>query len=304
MDAGTQAKGVAMVLSESADPSLDQLIEALDAAARTTNDEWLSRLNQRKLEEIRFHDADRERLQHATTLEENESTSSNRKFYSVTKNQRDYVNDWLLSHTNGKVFLDYACGEGHAACQCAKVAKLAIGLDISSTSIELSKTNARRLGVDDKTYFLQGDCENTGLPDNSIDVVLCSGMLHHLDLSYAFPELRRILKPGGKILAVEALDYNPLIKAYRKLTPGLRTEWEKEHILSLADVKFARRFFDVSEIRYWNLFNLFATPFRRTRAFDGILSVLDKVDNYMLKVPGIAQMAWSFTFVLNKRNEQ
>lgn len=293
-----------MVLTESADPSLDHLIEALDEAAKTTNSEWLSRLNQRKLEEIKFHDADRERLQNVTTQEENESTSSNRKFYSVTSAQREYVNNWLLDNTKGKVFLDYACGEGHAACDCAKVAKLAIGLDISSTSIELSKTNAKRLGVEHNTYFLQGDCENTGLPDNAVDVVLCSGMLHHLDLSFAFPELRRILKPGGKILAVEALDYNPVIKAYRKLTPALRTEWEKEHILSLADVKFARRFFDVSDIRYWNLFTLLATPFRRTGAFNGILSVLNKADHYLLKVPGLAQMAWSFTFVLTKRNEQ
>ena len=37
----------------------------------------------------------------------------------------------------------------------------------------------------------QGDCENTGLPNTCVDVILCCGMLHHLDLSYAFPEIRR-----------------------------------------------------------------------------------------------------------------
>ena len=46
---------------------------------------------------------------------------------------------------------------------------------------------------------------------------MCCGMLHHLDLSYAFPELRRILSLEGKILAIEALDYNPIIKLYRNI---------------------------------------------------------------------------------------
>jgi len=74
---------------------------------------------------------------------------------------------------------------------------------------------------------------------------MCAGMLHHVELSYAFPELRRVLKPGGRILAAEALNYNPAIKLYRNLTPSLRTAWEKDHILSLKDVRFAQRFFQL-----------------------------------------------------------
>ena len=44
------------------------------------------------------------------------------------------------------------------------------------------------------------------------------------------------------VLGVEALDYNPLIKLYRQLTPDMRTEWEKAHILSLKDLRFAQKF--------------------------------------------------------------
>ena len=118
-------------------------------------------------------------------------------------------------------------------------AELSLGFDISSVSVE----NAREASKEyDNVRFFQADAENTQLPDNSIDRVICSGMLHHLDLSYAFPELRRILKPGGKILAVEALNYNPAIKLYRMLTPSMRTEWEKAHILSLRDITFAKDF--------------------------------------------------------------
>jgi SAM-dependent methyltransferase len=128
-------------------------------------------------------------------------------------------------------------------------------------------------------------------------------MLHHLDLSYAAPELRRLLKPGGRILAMEALNYNPLFRLYRRLTPDLRTEFEKEHILSLKDLAFLSRFFTVRSVQYWHLATLLATPFRRTVAFDSLLRLLDIVDKGMLRIPGLAQMAWMFTFELGKNKE-
>jgi len=80
---------------------------------------------------------------------------------------------------------------------------LSLGFDISDVSVHNVRTRAQEPGLSSNTRFFQADAENTKLPDKSIDAVICSGMLHHLDLSFAFPELRRILKPGGKILAVE-----------------------------------------------------------------------------------------------------
>lgn len=280
----------------------EALLDALHRAAGRSNEEWIASLSSRKRAELEFHDADRASLARVGEGER-EKSSSNRKFYSVTRAQNQYVENWVTEHARGKVFLDYACGEGVQACLAARTASLAIGLDISATSLELARQNAARQRVLESTFFLQGDCEHTGLPDNSIDTVLCSGMLHHLDLSYAFPELRRILKPGGSILAVEALNYNPAIRAYRRLTPHLRTEFERQHILSLKDVRFARRFFRVSDIRYWNLAVLAATPVRHTRIFPTALSVLERVDRAITRIPGIAQMAWSFSFVLTKPTE-
>jgi len=145
----------------------------------------------------------------------------------------------------GKVFLDYACGyAGNALFAASNGASLDIGLDISNVSIENARLKAKEQKLSN-TYFLQADAEDTKIPDSSIDVIICSGMLHHLDLSFAFPELRRILAPNGKILAVESLNYNPFIKLYRFLTPDMRTEWEKHHILSNKDLKFASYFFNV-----------------------------------------------------------
>ena len=123
-------------------------------------------------------------------------------------------------------------------------------------------------------------------------------MLHHLDLSYALPELRRILKPGGVILAVEALDYNPAIKLYRLLTPAMRTEWEKAHILSLKDIRFAKRFFDLGEVRYWHIVGYIAGKFP---LFQMPLDIIDKV---LEKIPFVQLMSWMFTFELVKKIEK
>lgn len=115
------------------------------------------------------------------------------------------------------------------------------------------REDAATAGVAGNSYFVQADAENTKLRDSSIHAIACSGMLDHLDLTKTFPELQQIPALGGAILGVETLDYNPIIKRYRRLISDMRTEWEKAHILSLKDIRFARRYFDQGEIRYWHI---------------------------------------------------
>ena len=160
--------------------------------------------------------------------------------------------------------------------------------------IEFAEKENLKINKEHGICFFQADAENTKLPDNCIDTVICSGMLHHLDLSYAFPELRRILKPNGKILVVEALDYNPAIKLYRTLTPDMRTEWEKAHILSLKDVNFASRFFTIDEISYWHILGYVGGK------ITFLFPLLDNIDRFIEKIPYIQRLAWIFTFVMKK----
>jgi len=270
-----------------------ELIEQLDSVSKKTNEEWLASLDERKQKEIEFHNIDKDK-----TLAEGEyeKLHENAKFYQTAHLINEYVDAWIAQHSKGKIFLDYACGDGENAVKAAKAeAELAIGLDISDVSIKNARALAEKEGVLRNTYFLQGDCENTGLPNESVDVVICSGMLHHLDLSYAFPELRRILKRGGVLLAVEALDCNPAIKAYRMFTPHLRTDWEKRHILSYKEIGFAKRFFEVKNIRHWHLFSIAGAYVPSALPF---LNALDKV---FLKLPLIKLMSWMFTFELHKK---
>jgi SAM-dependent methyltransferase len=267
----------------------------LDEISRIPDSDWLQSLDDRKRKELEFHDRDRDRNAiKGMDQDTYERFYGNKKYYEATQRSKDYVANWITRNAFGKVFLDYACGNGFNAIHAARSgAKLSIGLDISAVSVRNAAKDAADAGLAERTYFVQADAENTKLPDSSVDVIICSGMLHHLDLNYAFPELRRILAPGGKILAVEALDYNPAIKLYRMLTPAMRTEWEKAHILSLADVRFARKFFDIGEVRYWHILGI-ANPHLPEPARQWV----DALDQLLERVPLVRLMAWIFTFEL------
>ncbi len=274
------------------------LLKHIQSVDRILDDEWKLSLNERKLKELEFHDRNRNqrKVEEIKVSDTYEKFYGNKKYYTTVKRSSDFVKDWIARESKDKIFLDYACGNGGNATLAAKSgAALSLGFDISGVSVQNARKIAEECGVAKNTRFFQADAENTKLPSNSIDVVICSGMLHHLNLSYALPELRRILKPGGKILVGEALDYNPAIKLYRWLTPAMRTEWERAHILNLADVEFASRFLDVREIKYWHIAGYIGGK------LPSLFPLLDAIDRVLEKIPYVQRMAWIFTFELHKR---
>ena len=229
------------------------------------------------------------------------------KFAKSVKNEEDFNNflkHWIILNAQNKpyslIFDTTNIGfinPKYAFKMADSGADLVLGIDISDISIENCIKSSQEMGVEKNLIFFQADCENTQLPNNSIDIIFCSGMLHHLDLSFAFPEMLRILKPGGRVLAIEALDYNPAIKLYRYLTPDMRTEWEKAHILSLKDINYAKKFFNIGEIKYWHVTSYIAGK------FPSLLGLLNSIDKVLTKIPLLRLFAWIFTFELIKPKE-
>jgi len=254
--------------------------------------DWLSKLESRKVEEAEFHDDSHAEPEVKTEQAEQAAKFKNKKYYSTVERSATFVQEWLCRQAKDAVFLDFACGNGNKTIEAAEAgASLALGIDISPVSIANGQRRAEQLGLNNVLFF-QTDAENTGLPDNSVDAVLCSGVLHHMKVENVYPELQRIVRPGGRILAIEALNYNPFIKLYRRITPEMRTHWEKEHILSLREVNQARQYFSIVEIRYWHVLSYLAA-FVPTA-----LPVLQKVDKVLTKIPFVQRMAWMFTFEL------
>jgi ubiquinone/menaquinone biosynthesis C-methylase UbiE len=267
----------------------------LDNEPAYLGETWTQALEPRKQEEASFHDSYREGHQDETDRE-----SHNKRWYEAVLPIHRYLEERIAANAPGKVVLDYACGSGGMTLLFAKHgATLSVGIDISETSVRSATENARRQSSHN-VRFLQRDCESTGLPSNTFDTVLCSGMLHHLDLSRAFPELHRILKPNGRVLCFEALDHNPFIKLYRKRTPQLRTAWEAEHILSMNDVKYARKWFRVENVRYFFVTAPLATLLPRGKPRAIGLKACHAIDLVLTKIPFLRLWSWQFAFELVK----
>jgi demethylmenaquinone methyltransferase/2-methoxy-6-polyprenyl-1,4-benzoquinol methylase/phosphoethanolamine N-methyltransferase len=78
------------------------------------------------------------------------------------------------------------------------------GIDPSAEMIAVAREKAAKAGVD--AQFQTAVMEKLPFPDGHFDLVLSSLMLHHLpaDVKRAgFAEVSRVLKPGGRFLAVD-----------------------------------------------------------------------------------------------------
>ena len=258
-------------------------------------------MEKRKIEEKEYHDFIRDQKL-KNNLKEFQYYTSNLKYHSIARKTKLLLEKWLSYECQGKRFLDYCCGDGAVAVKIAKTGvDEIVGIDISGVSIENAKKLSLEEQVDKKTKFMVMDAENMEFEDNYFDIAYEHGALHHLNLEKAYSEIARVLKPNGKFLCVEALGHNPIIQYYREKTPHLRTEYETKHILRKKEIYLAKKYFKKVEILgFFYLFSLLAVPFRNFRIFNVILTILESIDEILLKLPILKWQAWQVVFVLSE----
>ena len=92
------------------------------------------------------------------------------------------------------VILDMACAVGGNARWLASLYNCTVyGNDIDEYPIATATDLAQIEGVDQRCKFIVAPVENTGLEDNSIDLVVSTDV-------YNMDEVVRVLKPGGRFL--------------------------------------------------------------------------------------------------------
>lgn len=97
------------------------------------------------------------------------------------------------------VALDLASGLGDLAIEVAKrYPKLKItGVDISEKAVQKAGERAQKEGLANLDFQI-GDVHKLIQKDNSVDLVVSHGGIHHWkDVSRAFSEIYRIMKPGS-----------------------------------------------------------------------------------------------------------
>jgi SAM-dependent methyltransferase len=157
----------------------------------------------------------------------------------------------LLGDVRGKTVFDLGCGSGETIIPLVHRGAQVYGIDISPDLIEIAN---RRLCDAGLTATVQvGSAYETGLPDNSIDVVFCMSLIHHLDIALVREEMRRILRPGGYIVLKEPIRFSKGYGLLRSLLPSHEDISEYEHPLTQEEFKTFQEGFRVDGLRFFRL---------------------------------------------------
>ncbi len=120
---------------------------------------------------------------------------------------------WLqeaLSLQPSSRVLDIGCGYGGILLYLrrrAGITETLDGLDCSRLMVERGRKEMQRRGLQDAITLKQGVATALPYPDASRDVVVCTYVIKHLPdplLRQMLLEIRRVLKPGGRLCLWEA----------------------------------------------------------------------------------------------------
>jgi SAM-dependent methyltransferase len=108
----------------------------------------------------------------------------------------------LASPQPGERVLELACGAGGvglAAAQMVAPGGEVVLSDLVAEMTSIAAARAAALGLTNVSTCVL-DLERIGQPDGSYDVVLCrEGLMLALDPAWAVREIRRVLRPGGRV---------------------------------------------------------------------------------------------------------
>jgi len=117
--------------------------------------------------------------------------------------------NWLSKHLpkNSEItVIDIGCGNGALLKELASKIKIGIGFDTSNSILE----NARKLNKENSNIsFELIDGPLLPIEDNSVDLVISLLSFRYLDWDPVMNEIKRVLKPNGKVLIIDMVTVPP-----------------------------------------------------------------------------------------------
>jgi len=132
----------------------------------------------------------------------------------------------LSGMCSGDSVVDVGCGPGVAVRYAARMGATVTGVDPAPVMLRTARFLTRRSA---KVRFVKGVAEELPLSGGSVSVVWSIATVHHWsDIDSGLREVRRVLLPGGRLVAME-----------RRVKPGARGHgshgWTDEQATTFAD---------------------------------------------------------------------
>jgi ubiquinone/menaquinone biosynthesis C-methylase UbiE len=113
--------------------------------------------------------------------------------------------------------LDVACGPGLLACAFAKVAKHVTGIDVTPRMLEQASAVQRQNGLHNLTWH-EGEVPPLPYPDADFSIVSARFAFHHfLDPLEVLKEMRRVCRPGGRVVVVDSAPVRDNADAFNRM---------------------------------------------------------------------------------------
>jgi ubiquinone/menaquinone biosynthesis C-methylase UbiE len=124
------------------------------------------------------------------------------RWQSYVTNTLNFLKQWAQIHPQATV-LDVACGTGEFELLLLQdhPNQQIVGIDISAEMLAIAK---QKLQPYSSVSFHQGSVTAIPSANESFDVVICASSFHYFDAPLdALAEMKRVLKPGGKLIILD-----------------------------------------------------------------------------------------------------
>ena len=195
----------------------------------------------------------------------------------------------------GRDVCEAGCGTGLLLKETARVARSAVGLDLSRGM--LARAHARSLKV------VQASITQIPLPSASFDLVYSMKVLAHIpSIELAVAELARLTRPGGHLLLEF---YNPLSLRYlakRLAGPGRIAEGTTEHdVFTRYDTLAAARSYLPAGVELVGVRGVrVLTPTSKLWQVPGLGGAFERAERLVCDLPGLRRLGGFMVVIARK----
>lgn len=112
----------------------------------------------------------------------------------------------MLSGAPSTKIIDIATGTGDLAIMAAQKLhpEQIVAVDLSEGMLAVGKEKIKNLKLEKQIQFFKEDCMNLSFEDNTFDIAMVAfGVRNFENLDRGLSEIKRVLKPNGKLLIIE-----------------------------------------------------------------------------------------------------